>query len=441
MKVLLINVRIDKIVHVPLGVLQVGATLEQEGHQVRVFDPLFDDWSLEVVKGFRPDIIGVSYMTSNFAAAKKIISDIKQYNPKIKILAGGIHPSFNVQESLDIGVDIVVRGRSETVLPDLLKTLEKKDASMRHVNGIIFKDRSGKIIRTAEADPVRDINRIPLPAYHLINMDEYLIPPGYIRSLFLNRVAVIYTSKGCSYSCSFCDIPLLENHTVHYYSLKKVTEHIDLFVREHKVDGIYFGDEVFTLDRKRTLKVLDILKRYGLPWGCQTRVDLVDSPLLKRMSESGCRQIDYGVESGSDRILKRIGKRITRKQIIEAFRNTRKHGIRTFATIMLGHPTETVRDIEDTMGLLKIIRPTFTLTSFNTPFPRTSNYDWAIRTNRLNPDFYESEDYHFYAEDKPLVNISDVPDSRLIYYKRKIDRMTFYRNYMNMINLHNAGYL
>ena len=183
------------------------------------------------------------------------------------------------------------------------------------------------------------------------------------------------------------------------------------------------------------------MKKINLPWGCQTRVDLVDKSLLRHFAESGCKQIDFGVESGSDRILKVMRKNVSRRDIINAFKATRESGLRSFATITIGHPTETVDDLEKTVSLLKIIKPNFTLTSYLTPLPGTYSYHWGVKNRKITSTYYKNMNYHFHAADKPYVNISDVPDNVLIEYKKKIDRLTFKWNYLSMVNLHNFRYL
>jgi len=158
------------------------------------------------------------------------------------------------------------------------------------------------------------------------------------------------------------------------------------------------------------------------------------------MAESNCKQLDFGVESGSNRILKLVKKGFTVERVVQTFRDAKKAGIRTFATIMIGHPTERKEDLEKTLKLIKKIKPNFTLAQYCTPLPGTHLYQWALNKNKIKEDYYKKKDYHFYTENKPLVNLSDVSDEILIKYKKKIDKMTFARNYMSLINAHNLKY-
>ena len=294
---------------------------------------------------------------------------------------------------------------------------------------------------TQERGLINDLDSLPFPAREEIDMKNYLIPPGYIRSYILNKVGTIYSSRGCPGKCTFCCSYASYKGKYRQRSINNVIKEIDFLIKKYNIEGLYFNDETFTYDKKWVIEFCNRIKSYNLPWGLATRVTLVDYNLLKIMKDSGCMQIDYGVESGSDRILKLLKKGTSRKIIENAFSLTHKAGIRTLATIMVGSPSETKKDIDLTIDLLRKIKPNFTLSTFFVPLPGTEVYNELVKDKKINPDFYKNMDYHIVIADTPLINVSAMSDAELIKSKACIDQATFLRNYISLITLHNLSFM
>jgi radical SAM superfamily enzyme YgiQ (UPF0313 family) len=214
----------------------------------------------------------------------------------------------------------------------------------------------------------------------------------------------------------------------------------DLLIKDYRVNGFYFSDETFTIDRAWSVDFCKEIKKRGLPWGCATRIDTVDDPLLKQMKESGCIQVDLGVESGSNRILETIKKNLTDKRIKEAFLLFKKNRIRTFATFMIGNPTETKEDIIKTRNMVRSIKPSFALFSWFTPFPGTEAYDWMIKDKNIDPNTLNTG-YDFITSDKPMVNITDMTTEELVSSRSLLQRSVFIGNYLSMANKKYTDYV
>ena len=174
------------------------------------------------------------------------------------------------------------------------------------------------------------------------------------------------------------------------------------------------------------------LKPLGLRWGCQTRVNLVNDELLKIMKDAGCLQIDFGIESVSERMLKSIKKSQTPEQIRNALELTRRRGIKSFASFMIGLPGETEEDLIENVNFLKKTKPDFTYFNLFTHFPGTEAAETAINEGKLSDDYF-LRDYDMLIETKPLVNLSSVPTETVIHYHRKLRNMVLFKNYMGVM--------
>jgi len=189
---------------------------------------------------------------------------------------------------------------------------------------------------------------------------------------------------------------------------------------------VIFYDYSFTINKKRALKICDLMIEHGLDikWQCETRVNLVDSELLLRMKEAGCYMIAYGIESGSDRVLGILKKGITVKKIEEAVSITKKAGIKIVGYFMLGIPGETKEEIEQTIKFAKSLSPDYAQFAVATAFPGTELYQMAKDADKLNDDWSHS----IYAlGGKPTVSLSDVPIDTLDHYVKKAYRSFYFR--------------
>jgi radical SAM superfamily enzyme YgiQ (UPF0313 family) len=190
--------------------------------------------------------------------------------------------------------------------------------------------------------------------------------------------AMIMTSRGCPFSCSFCGCGLIFGKKIRYYSLDHIEREIKHLKANFHIEGLWIADDTFTVNIEHVKNVGQILKRHGIIWGCQSRVDIINKRLLHTMKDLGCVQLDMGAESGSQRILDNvIGKRTNVKQIKYAFKMAKKYDLRTLANFMIGLPTETYKDLRKTKRLAKKIKADYYVFSIATPLPGTRLYKIA----------------------------------------------------------------
>ena len=442
MKVVLINMRTSYIMSIPFGITYLGAVLQEAGHNVKLFDIYPNDDLDEVINdldAFHPDLIGFSLLTTNFHKARSFVEILKLKFPGSKFCAGGIHPTVRPRETLEkMKLDFVVMGEGENVLTKVCNALQN-NKEVCDVKSIAFY-KNGSFQINEGLDIVDDLDSLPFPARDMLPVSRYLIPPGYIRSHFLNRVLSVFTSRGCPARCTFCNSASIFHRKIRRRSVDNVISEIKSLIDKYNIDGIYFHDETFTMKSDWVKDICKELKPIGLSWGCQTRVTLVNEELLDIMRDAGCLQIDFGVESLSARVLKLIKKGQRPDQIKKAIELTRRAGIKSFASIMVGLPNETEDDLIENVKFLKKTKPDFTYFNLFTPFPGTEAAEVAIKEGKLSGDFF-SKDYDMLIESVPLVNLSAMPVETIMRYHKKLRNMVFLKNYLGVLTKRNIGFI
>jgi anaerobic magnesium-protoporphyrin IX monomethyl ester cyclase len=353
----------------PLDLLNCAALLEQDGHQVDLLDARAH-W-------IAPDEIGRKardydriFATSspldrwqcpNIDTDKFLLTT--NALPKDRLIVLGVHGTVMPEPFLQLtGARAVVLGEPEFTVQEICRK-----ENLAEVAGLVFQNGAGPM-RTAQREPP-NVNTLPTPAFHLMNLDLY----GY--ELLGDRFALLEGSRSCPWSCHFC---LLEMYGNDYRRKdpERVIQDVELAVEKFGVRNAYFIDLEFTVHRKLVARLCEFLigKKYDFHWSCQTRLDTVDADMLQMMKRSGCALIHYGVETGSERILETINKRITIDKIRKGMTLTRKVGIDSACFFMVGLPGETAEDIDKTVEFAKQLNPTYASFHVATPYPGTHFY-------------------------------------------------------------------
>lgn len=431
MRIALVNPRIETYSSTlpPLGLLYIAAVLEQAGFEVRVFDPLpHDDREVEDVIAYKPDILGFSILTTYIYRAKRIIADLRKALGGSTFIVGGIHPTVMPEEALSfLGADIAVVGEGETTMRELVAALAR-NTPLADIKGIVYRD-GAKFVKTPRRELIEDLDSIPLPARHLVNFERYLFPPGIIRGCWSERSTTIITSRGCPFHCIFCGSQALFGRKTRRRSVRNVLGELRQLVDAYRIDSVWFVDDTFTLNKQWVHEFCEALLQSGLKlkWGCQARVNTVNEETLLLMKKAGLVQLDFGVESGSDRVLKALKKDSTEETIRNAFRVSKKAGIRTLATFIFGNPSEEREDVEKTFRLAREINPDFVSSFFLTPFPGTELMD-LVKLNewKLDEDYIEGG-----LKRKPILRIKFSMDE-LLEFRKRFQRQFLFRNYTSL---------
>jgi len=363
----------------PLGIMQLKMYVEKHtAHEVIIYDSLIHKADYNKVVSFiretSPQVAGISTFTHSLLDVIETAKAIKKVNPLIHIVLGGPHTySFHEESAhlMDSGcVDFIVLGDGEEVFKNLLKALDSK-SGFEGISGIIYKDKSGKVITNGAPVFIDDLDSLPFPSRNIYGVKHYYTPASHG-----HLMATMISSRGCPHNCKFCDT----NKRYRQRSIENVVDEMALCA-ESGFKEVFFLDDTFNISVERVVKLSEeILRRkVRLKWGCKARCDNVSREMLKVAREAGCVRIHYGVETGADRGMDSIKKKITLDAARSALSETKKAGIRTVAYFMIGCPHEKRRvDISETIDFAVSLPADFAVFSLLSPYPDTAFYKEGV---------------------------------------------------------------
>jgi radical SAM superfamily enzyme YgiQ (UPF0313 family) len=438
MRVTLVNAQVldGNNVVPPLGLLYVAAVLEKAGHEVQIYDadPEFESNMLKEIKEFKPGLIGLSFLTVAYQKAFNLCKTLKREIPDATFCAGGVHATVKPHDTLkEFDLDFLVIGEGETIMANICEKLGNNE-STSDVKGIMYRE-NGEIIENEREELIKDLDSIPFPARHLIDMTPYLKPPGIIRGYAEKNQTTIVTSRGCPFKCIYCGSHNIFGRRTRRRSVKNVVDEIEHLHKNLNIKGVYYCDDTFTLSSKWVKEYCRDLKSrdFKVKWACQSRVDQTDRELMETMKGSGLVQLDFGVESGSEKILKVLGKGghgDRTSQIKESFKLCKELGIRTLATFIIGNPDETRADIDESFQVAKDISADYTAFYFLTPYPGTDIYNMAIEKGWLDPNIPFSDIWAHRQPELPLMAIT-FGKEELRDIRKKLQNHFFRKNYLS----------
>uniref|UniRef100_A0A6M3IP92 Putative radical SAM superfamily protein n=1 Tax=viral metagenome TaxID=1070528 RepID=A0A6M3IP92_9ZZZZ len=406
MKILLIDPPFQKFMgfskyYIPLGLLYLAAELKKRSHEVLVYDADYNPqgksldfldkmehyslyieglvdvnntvWSevQKVIEIFKPDVVGISLISTKFISGMKIAEIAKRLGVK-KVICGGVHTSICPDEVLgNKNVDSIVVGEGEEVFEDALTNRKVVGNRIKNLDDISF--------------PLRE---------NLYNLSDY--KPS--------DLGMIISSRGCPYSCSFCCSEALWGRKVIFRSVDNITKEIVSVKDLYGTTDFYFADDSFTCNKQRTLEFCSKVKNLGVTWSCLTRADLIDEQIVMAMKESGCRMVKMGLESGSQKVLGIMNKRTKKEDVIKASDTLRRHNLNWTAYFMVGTPGENEQDVDETLDFIREVVPTYISFSIFTPYPGTPLYEKMGLKNIL---------YHLYNHHSNLNKFSEVSSQKI----------------------------
>lgn len=379
----------------PMGILYLASVLRETGHQVRVLDADIDDLGPDeiarAVADYEPEAVGITMNALQARQAYETVDLIKRVDSKILVVAGGPHPSALKGDILrrSPSIDAVVFGEGEATFPELVKAWEE-GRSLAGVKGVCFRE-DGNVVVNGPREPIEDLDSLPRPALDLIApIRRYpgAYPVGARPSIHL------MASRGCPFRCTFCSNPVWERR-LRLRSPESVVDEAEWLRREFKAREIFFQDDTFNLNRGWFEDICHGLIDRGLnrkvvfksPF--RANRNLLDLKLLKLAKRAGFWMIFYGVESGNQAVLEEIKKGLTLEEIERAFRLTRKAGLKTYASFMVGNLGESRRTVEETVEFAKRISSDYYGFAIATPYPGSEFHRQAIELGFLDPGFEE----------------------------------------------------
>jgi radical SAM superfamily enzyme YgiQ (UPF0313 family) len=361
------------------GVLVLAAVAEQRGHAVAIVDAKGGGITLEEatarVTALAPDVLGISATTISIGNGARIAAAVKAKLPHLTTVVGGPHVSAVPEATLAAfpAFDYGISGEGEVAFFALLDAIANGDPT-KGLLGVVGRDGDGTVHANCRAPYLDDLDSLPFPAWHLLG-DAF--PHRFGPSIFNYRrtpVATLVTSRGCPFSCTFCDRST-SGKLGRYHSVEYVMEMCRMLAARG-TRHVLFYDDLFTVKKKRVIALCEELVRAQLPftWSCNSHPNLLDLPTMQLMKRAGCWQIAYGVESGSQRVLNVVKHEVKLPRLRETLRMTRAAGIRAKGYLMLGHPTENLESLEETRAFLAEVDLDVAQVTKFTPYPGTPAY-------------------------------------------------------------------
>ncbi len=426
----------------PLGLCYLASCLIKNKHDVKIIDAeaegkRFRDIIKDVIN-YKPDLVGVTSTSPIYHTAKKVAEGIKK-SLDVPILIGGSHACVLPIKTLEDCkcFDFLILGEGEKTIVELADAIENKK-SLKKIKGLVYRENE-KIIQNEPRHYEKNLDNIPFPARHLLKLDKYFwsVPKkGFVKT------TSIMTTRGCPFQCIYCSQRNVFGRVVRSRSPENIVKEFEEVVNKHGIKHFAVLDDTVTLDRDRIIKICNLLikKNLNITWEGMTRANRIDEELLRIMKKSGLVRLSFGIESGNQRILNVIKKGITLEDIKKAYEITKKCGIETRGSAMIGLPSETTKEVMDTLKFIRKLKGCDQIyLNITTPYPGTELYDMAIKGDKgirlLSHDFSQYKRYG-----GPVIEVNNLTRKKLIWLQ-KLGFLMFYVTPRRMYyNFKRAGF-
>lgn len=386
----------------PLGLMYIAAVLREAGYSVEIYDATFLDHPDRIRErlksGPRPRVVGVFAMNSFRDDAVSMINRFKEAG--LMVWAGGPDPSIYDGEYLSAGADVVIRGEGEVAILQLMQAFGLKPGQddlpvtppqevLLDIMGVTIMDRDAQKARATDRPGSKSMDELPSPAYDLVDLHRYVKEwkqvHGYASIQFM-------TSRGCPFSCAWCARPIF-GRKYRQYSARRAAEEVKHLVDTYEIDHLWLFDDTFVVRRQWVEAFCDAIVELGVKvrWECLARVDLTDRGLLERMKAAGVERINFGFESGSQKVLDRMKKGTTVADARRVAKDMHELGISMGGYVLMGYPGEEWPDIQKTIDLLRDIQPVDYSTSVAMPMPGTDFFGLVQQMMHTDNNWEETD--------------------------------------------------
>jgi len=365
----------------PYSLLQIASLLRNRGHEVSLIEANgenIDYPDIEKILSEKDyEAIIFRFTSVAFDWDIRVAAISKKYSDAPTI--GICHTLECIAESVmdeAENLDIYIRHNYEVVTPEIVDKLSAGE-DISNVAGITYRN-GGEIKVNIDAHPIKNYDDIPLPAYDLLkSFYNY-----YADVKHGQPFTIMYTSKGCPYSCIYCSVA---NSKWKPRSAESVLEELRYLKNNYNIKTIMFFDEIFTFDRKRVEKITQAMieEKLNIKWYCNSRVDNIDMDILKKMRKAGCKAVCMGIESGSQKILSGANKRTSVEKAAKAIQMVKDAGIKVYCSFIFGLPGEDRNTVNETIDFIKRTLPTGFEFNVAAPYPGTKLYDIALEKGRI----------------------------------------------------------
>jgi radical SAM superfamily enzyme YgiQ (UPF0313 family) len=410
----------------PIGLLYLAGTLLKHGIETRIVDGCLDGKEA-IKKAFEeyfPTDVGITSLTPGRLRAVEIANFAKSFNPNIRVILGGVHPTIMYQQMMELypAIDCIVLGEGEQALLEIIQEREPDE-----IEGIVYRE-NGEIKKSPQRKIKENLDDIPFPAWHLIDLNKYpSIGKGMFNGINLRkvpRVSVIF-SRGCSGHCDFCSTWWIWRRWRHR-SAKNMADEIQLLYDNHGIRHFCFADDAMTVNRQATIDLCNeiLARKLKIAFHVTTRTDCVDELVLNKLKAAGCYKIAFGIETGSPLLLEKMSKANDIGTSERAIRLAKNAGIAVTALMIVGNVGETESTIKQSVDFLKRTRPDeIGCAGGLWIFPGTKLFRDAIKQGFIDDSFWLTDKpYKIYTKEHSLTELSKM-ECQLYDYKGGLSKL------------------
>ncbi len=390
----------------PLGLLSIASYLKSLGHSVCIYDRTLSKVGLDAfVDDFSPDICGISLLSYKSVKDSVFVSE-KIRKRGIPVIWGGPFASSLADVILKADVcDAVSVGEGEETWKEICEYYSGLRNSLSEIKGLALCIDS-QTVYTPQRDFI-DLSVLPAIDWELVDIEKY-----FQSSFGCKKMLYLYAAKGCPFSCKFCYNKDFHRCTYRKRPLAVLLEEIRYLVEKHGLDGVYFADELWCTSREEMHGICDKLKGLGLDfvWGCQTRIGLFDADDFRYMYDSGCRWVFFGVESGSEKMLSQINKKLDYEKIVPTFSDCTKAGLVAIGSFISGFPGEDTEDLKKTVELINKLDSKMINLNYLALVPGSEIHKQLVARGLYNEPESIQELYKISPLERMEYNYSNIPD-------------------------------
>lgn len=363
-----------------------------------------------LLKEEKPDVLVFSTATVSIAQDLKIAALCKEILPDIKTVALGTHVSSLPGECMkqEPTLDAVVRGEPEYTLRDLAESLAHENFGV-DVQGVTCRE-NGEVVHNPARPFIADMDKLPFPAWQFLEPKNYRLPITREPYLLVN------SGRGCPYPCNFCTAPVYNGKRVRSKSPGRTVDEMQWVQKNFGVEHIMFWSDGFTLDEKFAKETCEeiIRRNFKINWIANSRVDDVDFELLKLMKRAGCWILGYGIDSGSQETLDKVGKNFTLAQARDAVKWARKAGLTTCGFFIIGFPHENTGHFTETIRFAKSVELDFAQFFCAVPLPGTTLYEQAVAGNYMT-----AQDWGRFEFSRSIMKYNGISPDVITHYRKQ----------------------
>lgn len=418
----------------PLGLGYLASALAAKGFTSKIHDNTLFEYNdtqiTDLIKETAPRVVGLYAATPMIRRALEIASLAKKINPAIMVALGGPHPSCTVEETLSSdAVDVVVIGEGEVTFPEIMECLKNGNTDFTSIKGCAFKDPHKKIIITPRRDLALKLDELPFPDLDNMPVDLYFKKGTNFGILQKHsRSLPIIASRGCPSTCTFCQRFLGKAFRIR--SAENIVDELSYRKRKMGITEFNFLDDNFTIHKKRVIEVCDLIHKRDLkitfrfPNG--VREDFLDEEILLALKSVGCYHLDFGIESGSQKVLDLMKKGKTIEKITEKVYLCKKNGFKLSSSFLFGTPGETLEDMEETIRFATSLPLDSASFGIIIPFPGTE-----LRKEVIEKGYLVHNEYEFYNPNldnfRPPIETPEWSSADILRIQKKANRAFFFR--------------